>query len=206
MAIRTLLSFLFSSMFVLMVSGCFNLGGGTRDMTRFFVLQALSQVKKPDINFDGVKPFTLGIGPVSIPKLLDRRHVVLRINDTEVQLANFSRWAEPLSDNVSRVFSENLSFLLGTDQVVGYPWFNHSPDYQIKIDIMQFDSPLKGEAILSARWQVIATQEKKEILRTHSVFKESIDVSDVEAMIPVMGHLLERFSRQIAATMVEILK
>jgi uncharacterized protein len=204
MTIRTPIFLLFISLFVLIMSGCLNLGGGTKDVTRFFLLHSLSQQKQQGINIDNIKQSSLGIGPVSIPKLLDRRQIVTRVNDSEIQIANFSRWAEPLAINITRVLTENLSFQLETDQVVVHPWFDRRPDYQLKIDIFQFDCPFQGNAIFTAKWQLIEVKEKKVIFQKRSTFKEPIDVTEIEAMIPILSRLLENFSIQVATKLASL--
>lgn len=186
--------------------GCLNLGSGTRNITRFFLLDASVQQKKTDLGFRKAIHQSLGIGPVSIPNLLDRRQIVTRVNDTEVHVAPFSRWAEPLAENISRVLSENVSLILNTDQVFVHPWFGSLPDYQVKIDVIRFDSPLKGEAILSAGWQVIKTKERTVVYHKRSTFLEPIDVTEIGAMIPVLGRLLEKFSNEIATAMVDLMQ
>ena len=52
--------------------------------------------------------------------------------------------------------------------------------------------------------EIIEVKEKKVIFQKRSTFKEPIDVTEIEAMIPVLSKLLERFSSQVAATIVEI--
>ncbi len=199
MAIRARLSFGFIFLAVLLVYGCVNLGGGGgRQTARFFMLNSMTSHSQPSTPQSNDKITGLGIGPVSIPKLLDRRQVITRISNTEIKVNSFSYWAEPLSHNIPRVLSENLSQLLAGYQVRAYPWVGSLPDYQIRITVLQFDSPLKGEAILSAKWEVIESKQKEVILQKQSTFKKSLTVSEVDAMIPVLSQLIADFSKEIA--------
>lgn len=204
MKIRTSLFLLFLFLVTFATSGCLNLGGGTKSITRFFLLHSITDQKQEAVNSEKIKQFSLGIGPVSIPKLLDRRQIVTRVNDSEIQVGNFSRWAEPLANNITRVLMENLSFQLKTDQVVVHPWFDRRPDYQLKVEVFQFDSPFKGNAVFSAKWQIIKVKDNKAIFQKRSTFKEPIDVTEIEAMMPILSKLLGRFSNQVARTIVEL--
>ncbi|HEX5606452.1 MAG TPA: PqiC family protein, partial [Candidatus Binatia bacterium] len=65
---------------------------------------------------------SLGIGPIKIPRYLDREQLVTRISQNRFAIAENDRWAEPLEENFSRVLSENLSILLQIDRVAAFPW------------------------------------------------------------------------------------
>ena len=57
----------------------------------------------------------IGVGPITVPKYLDRPQIVTRSGRNQLALGEFDRWAEPLQDNVLRVLAENLAFLIPTD-------------------------------------------------------------------------------------------
>ncbi len=137
------------SALIMGLSGC----AATQD-TRFYLLSSLpqtvagSQVKKAEL--------TLGIGPVNIPEYLDRPQIVTRSSRNALRLAEFHNWAEQLKINIAQVVAENLSILLSTDQVKLYPWpQSDSPiDYQVLINVIQFERNPAGDAVLLARWSI----------------------------------------------------
>ena len=60
----------------------------------------------------------VAVGPVAIPDYLDRPQILTRSGPSELQLAEFERWAGSLEKDVSRVLAENLSTLLEKDHVI----------------------------------------------------------------------------------------
>lgn len=97
----------------------------------------------------------IGIGPVRLPKYLDRPNIVTRTTQTEMYLSGVHRWAEPLQDNFARVLAENLSRLLGTDKVSIEPSANRLLlDYRVSINVSQFDAGGEGDARLIALWSI----------------------------------------------------
>ena len=65
---------------------------------------------------------SIGVGPVHLPRYLDRPQIITRTKGTDLKLAEFHHWAEPLADTFMRVVSENLSTLVPTDRVYLHPW------------------------------------------------------------------------------------
>ena len=60
-------------------------------------------------------------------------------------------WAEPLQENVSSVFAENLARLLATESIFLNPWPGSATlDYQARVDVQHFDGWLGGESTLLA--------------------------------------------------------
>jgi hypothetical protein len=96
---------------------------------------------------------SIGVGPIRIPDYLRRQELVVRTSTTQVDPVEVDRWAEPLDRSVPRVISENLAFLLGTDQVLTFPWYESSrPAYQVEVRILRFEPSTSGAAVLAARW------------------------------------------------------
>ena len=175
------------------------LGCGTSQPSHFYLLRAISPTSSSDLS--EVKPSNLsvGLGPVTLPKYLDRPQIVTQSGTHEVELADFHKWAEPLSDNVSHVLTENLSALLSTDRILQYPWSSSIPvDYQIVVDVSQFDGTMGGEAVLVARWSLWGNAEKELFMQKTSRFSEVLRSGEYEELVETMSRMLASLSGEIA--------
>ena len=117
-----------------LLSGCLS-----TPPTQFYVLEPLSE--PPSSSTVTEKKRQIGIGPVSIPALLERKQIVTRLPDNSVTIAEFHQWASPLKDNVVQVLTHNLATLQTGDLIRAYPWSAYGAvDYRIVIDIIRFDT------------------------------------------------------------------
>lgn len=70
--------------------------------TNFYTLESQSRPPVVTTTTGATKPL-IGIGPLSLPALLDRRGIVTRAENNSVQIAEFDQWAAPLQNNVLAV-------------------------------------------------------------------------------------------------------
>ena len=98
---------------------------------------------------------TIAVGPVSLPELVDRPQLVLRVAPNRVEILETQRWAEPLKSEIPRLIAENLRRLLGSSRVSTY--LQHTgtdADYRVLVDIQRFEST-PGEAVtVEAAWSL----------------------------------------------------
>ncbi|MCI0734351.1 MAG: PqiC family protein, partial [Methylococcaceae bacterium] len=119
----------------------------------------------------------IGLGPVRIPKYLDRPQVVTRTDRNRIGIDDAHQWAGPLKEDVARVIRENLSLLLGGHHTIAYPWKNtEGVAYQIQITIQRLDVENRL-AVLQADWSIADLD---------SPDSGKIDRSDIET--PVSGN------------------
>lgn len=175
------------------------LGCGTSQPSHFYLLRA---VAPPSVSgLSDIKPSSLsfGLGPVTLPKYLDRPQIVTKTSAHEVELAEFHKWAEPLSENVSHVLTENLSALLSTDRILQYPWRSSiTLDYQIAVDVLQFDATMGGEAVLVARWSLLGGDGHTALITKKTQVTHRPTSQNYEALVEAMSRNLEDLSREIA--------
>src|SRR5215510_9952978 len=93
-------------------------GGCASQPSRFYLLSALPSTETASPATSGQQRPTIGVGPVTLPRYVDRPQIVTRTSPYEIKVAEFDRWAEALDSNFSRVLADNLSFLLPTARVV----------------------------------------------------------------------------------------
>jgi len=180
-------------------AGCLNLGEGTQETTRYYVLSPLSISELKTEVLDDTKSVAIGLGPVTFPEYLNRPQVVVRGGRNQLQIAEFARWAEPLGENFSRVLAENLSSLLATNHITLYGSKGWMPtNYQVTVDVVRFDGTPGENASLVARWTVLGDDRAK-VLQKKSSFSEPTDGQSYEALVSAESRLVTALSREIAA-------
>ncbi len=112
---------------------------------------------------------SIGVGPVQIAQFLQRPQIVTHAGGTQLRTDPNARWGEPLEQGIQRVLLQNLAALTGA-QTRNFPWRqNATPDYALRVDVIDLDQLPNGEAVMEVNWlledlrtaQVIATQQQR---------------------------------------------
>ncbi|MSP27113.1 MAG: membrane integrity-associated transporter subunit PqiC [Methylococcales bacterium] len=141
----------------------------------------------------------IGLGPLTLPAVLDRQQIVTRTENHGIQLAEFHQWAAPLKGNVIDVLSKNLEAQQANSIVRGYPWSAYGDmDYRIIIDISRFDSQLGKSANLEANWAIM--EEKKHTIVSNGRTNLTQVLNDMSYQSAVLAQekLLNLFSQQLS--------
>jgi uncharacterized protein len=179
----------------LMVGGC------ASQPSRFYLLSALANPEIASPGTSGQQGPTIGVGPVTLPRYVDRPQIVTRTSPYEIKLAEFDRWAEALDTNFSRVLAENLSLLLPAARVVMSPWSRATPiDYQITVDVNHFLSQVGGDSLLIADWTLFKGEGQDVLTSGRSRFSASPSGQDYAAIVAAMSQTVASLSREIATT------
>ena len=185
---------------LLVLSGCF----GSTPPTQFYVLPSPTGVDTAPPSSAGQRTLTMGVGPVTLPPYLDRPQIVTRTSRAKLALADFDQWAGPLQDTITRVLAEHLSLLIPTDRVVLYPWPRTiDPDYQVTVEVIQFDRGTGSQVVLAARWSLL-DRDGKELVMRKSRVSLAAGGQDYEAAVTTMGRALEALAQDITATLLTI--
>jgi uncharacterized lipoprotein YmbA len=128
---------------------------GSSPNVSLYTMSALSETRATSAP-DGL---TIGVGPIRVPRYLDRPEWVTRPGGSTSRLAvdDFRRWAGGFSSNVLSALGENLGTKLDTQQVVVYPVQTAlALDYRVSVDFHAFEG-IDGEAlVLRASWVIRA--------------------------------------------------
>jgi uncharacterized lipoprotein YmbA len=142
--------------------------------------------------------YRIAVGPITVPAIVDRPQMVLRVGPNRVQLAEQSRWAEPLKDSIARAIAGNLAQLLHDDQVSAFPQgLSYDADYQVQIDVQEFESAPGDAATIGVLWAVRAPGAPRKEGR--SLVREPVAVGDYDALVRAHNRALLSVSRDIAA-------
>jgi uncharacterized protein len=168
--------------------------------SRFYLLTALPGPEATPQVAPGARGPAIGVGPVVLPKYLDRPQIVTHASSYEVSVAEFERWAEPLEVNFTRVFAENLASLIPTDRLAMYPWPRSTPiDYQVTLEVVDFLGRLGGESALIARWTLFRGEGQEMLASRKSGFSAAAEGGQYESLVAAMSQTLADLSREIAA-------
>ena len=108
---------------------------------------------------DGSRPastLSVVVSAATVPELIDRPQIVVRGGANQVDIDEFSRWAEPLKNQIPRVIAADLAQLLNSRRVSVYPDAgNPAGAYRIRANVERFDA-LPGEAVIvDVVWTVL---------------------------------------------------
>jgi uncharacterized lipoprotein YmbA len=182
----------------LLVSG----GCASSPPVHFYVLTPLPDAAPLPSLAGNLRNLDLGIGPVTLPKYLDRSEIVRRASANKLDLAEFDQWAEPLQDSVTRVLAANLSRLLSTDALVIYPWSRSTRiDYQVVVEVTRFEGTVDGDSGLTARWMILDGEGQQEYVRRHSDIEVTPNRQDYDAVAAAMSLAVGKLSRDIAVAL-----
>ncbi|MGD9079805.1 MAG: PqiC family protein [Desulfobacterales bacterium] len=172
--------------------------GSSPPPVEFYTLNSLSGTMQQASPAVANQNIGIGIGPVEIPKMLDRPQIVTRTGPNKLRMDEFHRWAGPLKDGFARVLAENIGLLLATDRVAIYPWeIDFKPNYRIAVDIRYFEGQLGENVILEAIWRVSGQEGQEiQIVKT-SVIKETLSSPDYEALVAAKSQTIAQLSREI---------
>ena len=144
--------------------------------------------------------YRVAVGPVTLPDVVDRPQLVVRVGENRVAIAEQHRWAEPLKSEIPRVLAENLSQLLGTGQVSVYSQgTSGDAEYRVLVDFQRIESVI-GEAVtIDALWSVRRTSGG-EPRRGRSSVREAVAGNGYDALVAAHSRALARVSRDLAET------
>ena len=180
------------------VAGLLLAGCAATTPTRFYTLSGV--VAPPGGEDLGAHDLAVGVGPVTLPEYLNRPQIVTRDGSNRVVLADFDSWAEPLDGLFARVLTDNLSLLLGTDDVVPLPLRREVRlDYDIEVNVTRFDVDSGGRAVLDARWVIYRDVSGQLVHGARSTIVEPAPADDQAAGVKALSLALGGLSRQIAA-------
>jgi uncharacterized lipoprotein YmbA len=167
--------------------------------SRFFVLEPLgtdARVAGPD----AASGPRLAVGPVKLPKHLDRTQMVVHRPGNRIDLLEFDRWGEDLDENMTRVLTENLSLLVPTDRIAGYPWDRNIPvDYQVTVDVARLAVEANRRVNLIARWRIFDYRKRALLTSGKSVATETAPGQGSDGVAAAISTGLAKVSREIAA-------
>ena len=185
-----------------MLFGC---AASTKYTSQFYVLNAMEYPQKAGTEAcREARTISICIGPVNLPKYLDRPQIMTRVNNNELKLSELHLWAEPLKDNVTRVMAQNLRQLLCAD-IKMFPWTgSEQTDYRLSARLIRLDGAPGGEAFLDVQWTITDQRTEKHIYTKESRFTEPVGSNSYDSLVSAYSRLLASFSKEFADTFTSV--
>jgi hypothetical protein len=182
----------------LALAGCL---GGPSAPTNFYMLSSLSSSPAGTSAATAEGRIRIGLVTVVVAEYLNRNEIVVNLDDTVYQLAEFNQWAEPLSDNLTRVLEENLTDLLRDDLIDVFLASDSSipSDYRLEVDVLRLDGNLGGQVALISQWALLEAEEDELILMRRSEYQEPAVDNTYKGLVMAKSRTIEKLSRDIAA-------
>ncbi len=141
----------------------------------------------------------VGIGPVELPKYLDRPQIVTRAGGNRLRTSESHQWAEPLKDSISRVLVVEVGRRLDSNRVYVLPRRVRTPlDWRVDLDIGRFDGAPDTEAVLAARWSLFQGEGKEPVSTRVTVQSMPVTGAGYDGLVAAQIRLLEGLGAEIA--------
>jgi uncharacterized lipoprotein YmbA len=180
---------------MMMITGC----RGITSPVEFYTLNAVIETPATTQVAVADQDLAIGVGPIEIPKTIDRPQIVTRTGPNRLEVDEFHRWAGSLREDFMRVLATNLSILLQTNRVATHPWEEYfQPTYRIVLDVQRFDGSPGEEVVLNATWTITGQDGRNALLVRKSIISQPVSGQDYEAFVSAKSRILATFSRKIA--------
>ena len=172
---------------------------GQTKPSSFYLLSPIADPSTGTSATVGANSIALAIGPVRVPRHINRSQIVTYASPNKIQLDEFSRWGEPLAGNFARVLGDNLARLVPTQRIVVHPWRSGTPfEYQVTVEVSSFAVRPGGQATLVAQWAIFSRQGKRVIMSWRSSFAQNVSSPGFEAAAAALSKLVADLSKDIA--------
>jgi uncharacterized lipoprotein YmbA len=146
------------------------------------------------------QPPSITIGPIDLPRYLDRPQIVTRDGANRLVVDEFNRWGGTLEEEIHRVVSDRLGARLGTQRIYRYPSrIVAETDYRVAIEFGSFDGVVGGAVQLDATWSLLddATAQVREAGRVR--YRDDNVGTDYADYAAALSGLLARLADDIAS-------
>jgi uncharacterized lipoprotein YmbA len=151
------------------------------------------------------KNVAIGVGPLNLPKIIDRPQIVTRVGPNKISVDEFHRWASSVYEDFLRALTTNLSTLIPSSMVVPYPWEDYfEPDYRVYLEVREFEGRLGQYAQLDITWAITGREPRNLLLVRKTLIKETVQNEDYDAIVAAKSRILATLSRQIAQGIQEV--
>ena len=166
----------------------------TTPTAKFYTLNA--QMTEPA---GVIGDLAFAVGPVDLPRYLDRPQIVTRSGDSRLVLEEFHRWGGSLDEEITRVLAGRIGSRLQTRRVYSYPSrLAADLDYRVALELRTFDGVLGGELRLNVAWSLIADRNGEVVTTRQSDYRVVAADAGYEAYVAAMSELLAELGDDLA--------
>lgn len=158
---------------------------------------SLSARAEPCVPLESLKALT--IGPVEIPRMLDRPGILVRTDAHRFEVREDRLWAGDLGEDIQRVLAENLSRRLGSDRIALFP---HTPGiaegWRLTVQILELSGNPSGEARLQVSWMLFRDGRREQKIMQRQSWSRAVGAGGFEALATAYSDLLADFATTVA--------
>ena len=171
-----------------------------KDISKFYLITPTADTAAPATGSTQSTNgnFTIGLGPIDLPKYLDRPEVVIRAAPNRLELSKEDRWGESIQHGFTRSMERDLAAQAGAAIVV-FPWYSTVHiDMQVQIDVYRFETDAQGTATLSAKWTILDSTGKNILYTVESNLTQPSKPGDNTEAAAALSRTIGDLSGQIA--------
>ncbi len=168
---------------------------GRSTPTNYYLLES----RLTPVSADSLPTKSLRVAPVNVPEYLDRDGIVSRVGEsTQLIVAQFHSWGEPLSHGVRRVTREVLTRPMLQSGVNILPAGDESTaDYVLYLDIQRLDGNFDQKAVLDVRW-TLRNKFNDVLARGIVVDEEAVTGKGYDVLTAAESRLVQRMAEHLA--------
>jgi hypothetical protein len=142
-------------------------------------------------------------GPFSVAQYLQRPQIVIRDAGSQLQMAEFDRWASAPQTAWVPWLAREVDRQLASGVVVAFPSIGHSDaPYRVRGTIAQWDTDASGRAVLVVQWECVTqTEAVLSPLRTSRYTAQAQRLGDYDDIVTALNQTLADFAKDIAAAL-----
>ena len=170
-----------------------------KDISKFYLLTPTADTAPATGSTQSTNGnFTLGLGPITLPKYLDRPEIVTRMAPNRLELSKEDRWGESVQNGFTRAMERNLAAQAGA-AIVLFPWYSTVHiDMQVQVDVYRFEADAQGTATLSAKWTILDSTGKNILYTVESHLTQPSKPGDMTEAAAALSRTIGDLSGQIA--------
>ncbi len=166
---------------------------------RYYTLSADAPARPANA---GSARYTVRVSPASVPEMLDRPELVLRVSATELAIDDGHRWAEPLRTGIARAVASDLARELDGALVVLAEEATPTrvpADVEVAIDVQRFDAMMRDSVSIDVTWVARWTDDTRSVHTGRSVAHALVAPGgSYDALVVAYAHALATLSGDIA--------
>jgi uncharacterized lipoprotein YmbA len=176
------------------------------DRTQFIVLAPITSLpKSAPLASPNLSSLAIGLGPIQLPQYLDHPDLLIRTSPNGFELSERTRWAEPLPDDFRRVLASDLTHLLGTSNIVQYPWYPGTRlDYIVHIEVQRFEADTNQNAQLTAHWDLRTAQSIQVLVARTAQFSTPMTSPNGDAAAAALSANVGELAGEIASAITQL--
>ena len=147
----------------------------------------------------------LAVGPLGLPRYLDRPEIVTRDGANALVVADAHRWGGSMRDDILRVVGDDLGRLLGTARVATYPdQPRFAGGYRVLLDVTEFERVASGKVSLRGRMTIASLPDGKALFVEDAAFEAPVASDSYADVVAAESAALGGFSKRIAERIAEL--